>query len=282
MDIFQHIDYRSPLRIAYEQRKAQGRYSFAEMARDLGIKDRAYIQHILSGNKELPAYALDQTILWLELHEPEEIAFFHKLWTFAQTKDPILKDELWKELRSQSRAQRNEADLACQRTEIFDHWWSFPIKDLLCLGFVEPKTIQKALKVRIPLDEIHRTIARLIQLGFIAQQGDGTFRDLSPAISAPTHEEFSQIIRSYQLELFDLAKWSLTEIAPKDRETQTLGMALSNEAFAEAQNILRETRDRLLQVFEKDQQNQSTHVSNFHQIVLSAFPIAHLDPEQGS
>jgi uncharacterized protein (TIGR02147 family) len=281
LDLFQYIDYRTPLRHAYEARKAAGRYSFAEMDKDLELKDRAFVQHILSGSKELPPHALARTMDWLNLSSDEERSYFQLLWEFAQCKDPNDKEEKWRLLRLQTRAARNETELACQRTEIFDHWWSFPIKDLLCHGITEPRAIQKALRIQVPLESIHQCIERLIALEFVARQENGKFQDLTPAISAPTREEFAQSVRSYQTELFELAKFSLAQTPPQERETQTLGMALSAEAFAEAQIILREARDRLLHVFEQDQQKSTPASKQFHQVVLSVFPVADLDLKKG-
>lgn len=268
MEIYQFYDYKQCLAEFYQGLKSQGKYSYARMSFDLGLRDRSFIQHILKGERELPEANLPYVYQWMKL-DPEASEYFHLLWDFATTKSIARKEELWQKIRHAQPLQTAKA-LSSQRVEIFDHWYGFPIKDLLCLGIHTPLELRKALKFNISLEEIHQCIQQLIRLGFV-QQKDDQFIDLSPEISAPTQTEFALRIRHYQTQCLDIAKSSLLT-SSDSREIQTLAFALSPGASMEAQQILRRARDELILLY----QNDSEPKSQIFQSILTLFPTAEL------
>jgi uncharacterized protein (TIGR02147 family) len=272
IDLFIHLDYRSYLRAIYQYKKANlPRFSFAKMSQELGFKDRTFIQHILSGAKELPKSSTSLVIAGLNLND-EQAQYFTHLVDFAHATESLEKEALWKSIRAKSLNARNEVDMASQRVELLEEWYGFPIKDLLCLGVTEVKDIQQSLCSAVSADDIQKTIQKLISLEFVELSEEGIFYDLEPALSTPTQEEFAQAVRHFQGEMQLKAKEALHYAKPHEREFQTLSMSLSSVAFDQIVQVIRETRDTLISIYENDQDPKSA----IYQCNLTIFPIAHL------
>lgn len=276
-DIFLFSDYRAYLRAVYQDRKKVLRpYSYARFSESLGLGDRTFIQHILSGNRDLPLAALAKVCEGLGLDSIQSEHMGHMLG-FAIAKNAVDKDYYWRKLRSKMVITENQADLNSQRSEILESWYAIPVKELLCAGVVNAREIQKSFRSALSLDEIEHVIQRLLQLGFVERDGTGQFIDLDPEISVPVTDAFAGIVRQFQHEMMKRSAEVLMDSTPDEREFQTLSMPLSAKAFAEARALLRQSRDELIRIYQNDQSEESKF--KIFQCNLTLFPLADLPPK---
>lgn len=278
MDVFLYSDYRDYLRDVYKWRKkALHPYSYSRFSESMGLGDRTFIQHILAGKRELPFAALEHVIGGLELNG-EAAEHFRNLHGFAVSKNAADKDAYWRKIRTRLILVENQADLASERAEILEYWYGTPVKELLCSGITDSKELQKKMRHPLSVSEIEFVIQRLVQLGFVGRSSERScFRDLDPEIAVPTTGPFAAIVRQFQKEMC-LRSAEVMELSEKEeREFQTLTFSLSQKAFEQARDLIRQSRDALLHIYSEDQDVKE----KVYQVNLTAFPLADLPLKRG-
>lgn len=265
--IFEFSDYRDYLKLYYEERKKDYPFfSYQMFGKKLDISPSS-LYCILEKKLHLPVRCAPAAKKCLGL-TGRASEYFDLLLAASRTKKASERERLMKEaflLKDTQRRSLKNDELAYLR-----QWWTVVIRSFLQInqGRTDSKNIAKNIRPQISEDQVRESLELLKKLGFVKKTAHGRVK-LSDAHLTIHGAEKAKAIREFQAQVMDLAKASLQEIAPAERDVSTLTMAIDDDCFEDIKGMLQEFR-RQVQI-RIDECPVPTRVV---QLNLSMFPVS--------
>lgn len=249
--IYDYSDFRAYLLDWFVQEKARrGKFTKAQVSRELGLPNsRNYFSDLLGG-KELSDTFLERLIGLLAL--PREPArYFRALVNFQQATTPEKREEALDLLVSLNRSPRTILD--DHRMEYFRQWWHGAVRALLDTGNYgdEPERIARALTPSITPAQARQSLALLARLDLVRKDPEGFWKPSEQAVSSPDGLR-DELLVELQIQQLDLVRKSLLKRKAPARFVATNIVSVSPDGFRHLLERMEKTRSEVRSIIHKD------------------------------
>lgn len=266
--IFDFLDYRDFLKHYYEERKKKfPLFSYQMFGQKLNIS-ASHLFYVLEKKRHLPVRCAPATKKYLEL-TGRASQYFDLLLAASRTKKLSERDALMNKAFQLKDIQRRS--LEKDELTYLRQWWTVAIRSFLQInqGKLDYKGIANSLHPQITQEQVKESIELLKKLGMIVNIAHGRVRLAEAHLTVHGSAEKSKAIREFQSQVMTLAKNSLEEIDPKERDISTLTMAIDEDCFEDIKCMLQEFR-RQIQI----RIEEVPVPSRVMQLNLSLFPVS--------
>lgn len=274
--VFEYLDFREFLSDYYTFRKAQdSSFSYRSFSASLGIKAPNFLQWIIDGKRDLSLKNIKpiSTILNLDDNEAD---YFDTLVRFGQAKTVADKDLLFN-LLLEKRKPFVVSTLDEYQYEHFNNWYNEVIRVLLNMVDFNPnekyafRRLAAMLRPKISETQARSAIKKMLLLGLVKKDNSGFIRQTDRIISTGD-EVKSFFIKRFHGEMIDLAKDSMNSFSSDERDISAITMNVSDKCFELIKKEIQQTRKRILELVEIDEQS-----NNLYQLNMQLFPVARKD-----
>ncbi len=265
--IFDYLDYREPLKDAFEARKASNPlFTYRQLAAELGLHISNTFR-ILHKDAHLPMRCQSRAIEFLGLKD-REATYFMLLLAYARETNAKSRQEILERalsLRDVSRRELEEDELA-----YYGHWWIPALRSLLEITNGKSVPAELAARLDPPVDEkdVERALKLLLELGLIKKASSGRLIPAEHHVSAKATPRKAKAVGEYQAQVLALASESLARFPSKTRDVSTITMSVNAKSYAEIRSMLKECR-RLIQKIA----HESTEPDRTMQLAMAFFPL---------
>jgi uncharacterized protein (TIGR02147 family) len=265
--IFEYLDYRDPLKDAFEERKASMPfYGYRMMAETLGL-DTSYIFRLLQKDTHLPARCQSRAISFLGL-SGRSSEYFTLMVAYARERNSKARKEILDKamaLRDVARHQLLDGEVA-----YFQDWWIVALRSMLEIvdGKVVPKELASRLNPPISEEDVTRAFALLQGLGLVKRASSNRLALSDTHLTVGTGIEKVQAVRHYQRQILALAAESLDRFSPERRDVSVITLAVDAEKALLIKEMLRECRRQIQKCVE-----EVPHPDRVMQMAMAFFPV---------
>lgn len=264
------LDYRDYLAAVYRQLKEHyGTYSYIRFTEDMGFGSCNAMHLITHGDRPLTVKGVRKIIEAIGLTGVER-QFLLKLVTYSQLSESADREKAFEALVDlKSRALPTV--LEKRQLEFYNNWYNAAILELLSLGEAQddPVWIAARLTPRVAPLRVKQSLDLLKELGHL------TYNVIKKRL-VPTHqilttgsEVYGMAVIRYHQQMIDLAKESITRIAPDDRDVSGVTVAVSKEMKQKLKAEIIAFRSRLLEL-----SKASENAEEIVQVNVQMFPVA--------
>lgn len=267
VDIYQYSDYRRYLNDYYlEQKKLDKKFSHRYFAQKIGLSSSGYFSDLLKGKKNLTPSLLVKFTTMLKLKR-DEAEFFEHLVYFTQAKTIEERNYHYNKMLGFSGMKVQTVDR--EKFEYYSRWYYPAIRELLYFYKFKDdyEDLAHRLVPQIRVEQARRAIEVLENLGFIARDENGYFKQSTPLLTSGSSVQHFYIA-NFQAATMDLAREGLDRFVPDIRDYSTITLTFSNASFKAAQKEIEDLRKKLIRLAEKDM-----NVDRVYQFNCQLFPL---------
>lgn len=267
MNIFDFVDYRVFLDLAYkEQKTLNPSFSHRFIASRMGAGSAGWFADLVKGRINLSGNHMVALAKLFGLGSAER-EYFEALVLFDQAGSTDEKNVRYRKLLS---LKGVKPDLVGQdRFEFYSEWHHAVIRELLFFHDFRGNyaALAKKLQPTIGIQDAKRSIRLLESLGFIRKTAGGGFKPTQATLKKdPAFKALN--FANYVKANIDLGAESLESFTKDERDISTMTLSLSAGAYQRAKEEIRALRERLLALTETDESPERVYQFNFH-----AFPV---------
>lgn len=267
--IFTFSDYREYLQAFVSRRKEQARsFSVRGFLQRAGIGSPSFLNQVIGGKRNLTELTISRLCKAMPLSGPEA-EYFRALVHFCQSHTSEEKQLHYQRMREVAGAAKvktvGEASYG-----YYEKWYIPVLRELLCMH-PQPENyaeIARLLSPPVPVSEVKQAARRLVELGFLTRQENGTYRQTDPLLSTGFAVQ-SMAIRQFNKQMVELAAESLDQVPVTERNITGVTMALSPESYRQITEEIRSLQDRILALAEKEDQ-----ANRVYQMNVMLFPVS--------
>lgn len=267
VDIFEHLDYRKFLKDLYAERKAESKnFSYRTVAAECGLKSIGFFTWVLQGKRNLSPRLIVKFAQVFRLKK-KETQYFEILVNYNQAKTHDVKKYYFDQLAAMTRSMAKVIDP--NQHEFYEKWYYSAIREAIELKPINENYTDLAslLVPQISSNDARKAVELLEKLKLVKRNPDGVLIKTSPSIT--TGEEWQSLaVHNYQLSSIDLAKNALDSFPKTERDISTLTLSCSKQTYQEILNKVKEFRQSLIRIVEKDE-----HVEGVYQCNFQVFPL---------
>lgn len=268
--IYEYSDYRLFLKdlIAFKQEK-NPLFSLRSLTQKADIKSSSFFSHIISGKRNLSKTSLLKTCRGLGLTK-QEAAYFENLVFFNQAKSVDEKNHFF-EVLTELRNTSSITSLQDEQYDYFSEWYHSVIRELVCYLTCgnDYEKIASYLIPEVTPTQVKESIDLLLRLNLL-QFDKGKYTQSEPLIQSEMDTEFKRFkVLKFQRDMMRRVSESFTNVPDYKRMTSASTFSISSKNFQRAQEILRETRMKLLRIAEQDKHPEDTFLLNMNLIALT-------------
>ena len=152
---------------------------------------------------------------------------------------------------------------------MLSQWFYFAILELIHVKSFKPDLEWISTTLKIDKKEVEIAVNRLIDLGFITVNEDGSWTDTFLNLTNITGPVFSKAQTNYQRQLRELSIIALSDTDSSQRDHSSMTMAIDPKRLPEAKEALKKFRQEFCANIQKD-----SHPEEVYQLTLSFFPIS--------
>lgn len=250
------LDFRDYLRneLISRCRKNQN-YSLRAFARALGLES-SFLSKILLGRRAITEKLVMRIAPKLHLSEGEQAMFRSRA---AEGKNA-------RRLASRARARAEFKELSLDTFEAISNWYHYAILELTAVQqfSAEPLWISRALGIDV--ETTRDAIDRLIRMGLISRQEDGSLR-CNENCTTIGNRYSAMAFRKLQSDLLAKAGWAMDRVPMAMRDQSSITMAIDSRRFPKAKEKIKRFRRELMQFLQG-----SPTKDTVYQLVISCFP----------
>ncbi len=267
--IFAYTDFRRYLREYFDHMKrTRNGFSLRVLSDQAGFRARDYLLRVMNGTRNLSKSGIYKLSQALRLSE-KEADYFENLVAMNQAKTAGEKKHFYSRL-SRIGKHISHQRLRGDQFSILSDWHHCAIRSLLPVTDFKDDFVKIGARLDPPITaaQVRKSVERLLALGLIARNEDGTYRAATDALS--TGDE----VRSVALTEFhrisaELAKRSLDRHPPAHRDISGVTMSLSAQGFAKVKNEIRALRKRVMEIAAEDTDEDRVCQMNIHLFPLT-------------
>lgn len=274
-EIAEYLNYREYLKDWVAHRKAEGLPgSNRWFAQKMGINSTSWLSSILSGARNLNEEHIKKLTQVLNL-TPYERSLFSALVAFNQAKERQEKNRHFDSLRK-IQTRKEAAPVSGQFYHYYRNWYNSAIRALIGITPVRNNYRELGALLTPPISEQHtkEAVELLEEIGFIQRNSEGVFELTHAGITTGEYEK-SVAIRGFQEETLQLARAALFRFDRREKDLSTLTLGISRNKIDEVKEILAETRRKIAEIAESDDNADSAY-----QLNMQLFPLSKQIPQQ--
>lgn len=271
--IYSYLDFREFLLDYYNNMKENDNsFSYRSFSYSLGIKAPNFLQWIIEGKRYISIKKIAPVASVIGLNE-DETQYFSVLVSFGQAKSISDKDKYFNRLL-ELRKPFTVSTLEEYQYDHFSNWYNEAIRVLLNMIDFHPhehysfRRLARMLRPKISESQARGAIKKLLSLGMAKKDEQGYIRQTERIISTG-NEVRSFFIKRYHEGMIDLAKASMDNIPPEERDVSGITMNVSDSCFNLIKKEIQQTRKRILEMVDMDE-----NPDNLYQLNVRLFPIA--------
>lgn len=251
-DVFAYNNYRIYLKDYQEARfRVEPSFSKSEFSRLLRLPNtRSYLTDVFHG-KPVTSEFVERFIEVLKL-DKNEANYFRVLVKHNQCENPDERTLYFEQLIALNRTPRKF--LNPDVFTYYKYWYNSVIRALL--GFYNFKddfsALSKKVNPPITVREVKRSITLLQKLNLITPDKDGYLRPTDKSISTPDFIK-DELIRQYQIQLFELAKKSISQTDNTDSQYYTNTISISKQTLPVLRRCIERFRAEIRSLAVKDE-----------------------------
>jgi uncharacterized protein (TIGR02147 family) len=265
-NIFNYLDCVKYLRDYYEARHAIDRwFSYRYIQNKTGI-DPGYLYKVFQGSKPLPIKKVEELARILRLNKRES-EYFNLLVLYSKAKSNDDIRRYFEKMLSYSEVVARK--LETREYEYYTKWYYAAIRQIL--SYYPFRGDYAALaKMTVPgitVAEARKAVRLLVALGFITKTPGGTFQVTDRFLT--TGEQWQSIaVRRFQQDTMMLARTSLDTVDKELRDVSTVTVTLSTEGFQEARERIRQLRQDILGLSNRQENANGAYHLNIQMIPI--------------
>lgn len=263
ISLFDYTDFRTFLRDYYSLQKKRTRgFSHRFISGHLGFTSPNFLKLVMDGKRNISKRSLKKITWGLGLNK-KETEYFSYLVFFTQARDRVEKNYYFG-LIAGMRASKNITVVARDQFEYFSEWYH-PIVREIVLGRSEPldyALLSQCVHQKVSPVRIRKSVDLLKRLGLIRPNAAGAYAHSSPLLNTG-NELDSFAVRRYHNEVLNIARQTLDDVEPENREVSHLTVRISPEGFQKIKQRLQELRGELLQTVSEDHAPDGVYHVNF-------------------
>lgn len=267
--IYDYSDYRLFLKDFIDEKKeSNAAFSYRYLAQKAGISSSSYYSHVIRNNRNLSKNSIVKTCNALKLKK-SEATYFENLVFFNQAKTVDEKNHYF-ETMVELRKSGNIKKIEEKQYDYFAKWHHCVIRELaVYLDWNNDYTLLGSyVSPKISGPEAKKSVELLLRLGFL-QAENGNYTQSEPLLQSDDSTEFKlyRIIK-FQIEMLKLAQESYSRFPDYRRMSSASTFSISNANLDRFYEILRESRQKLINIAEKDDNPEDTFMLN-----INLFPL---------
>lgn len=242
--IFEFSDYRDYLKLYYEEKKKEHPFfSYQMFGKKLDISPSSLFC-VLEKKLHLPVRCAPAAKKCLGL-TGRASQYFDLLLAASRTKRVKEKERLMAEAFQLKDIQRRA--LENDELSYLRQWWTVVVRSFLQInqGKVDAENIAKYLRPQVSADQVKDSLTLLKNLGFIRKAAHGRVKLADAHLTIGAGAEKTKAIREFQSQVMTLAKASLEDVPPSERDISTLTMAIDEDCVEDIKGMLQEFRRQI-------------------------------------
>ncbi len=200
----------------------------------------------------------------------KRLAYFLLLVKMAKEKTEGGKSLVRSELEEAKSCRQKK--IGPEQYMLFEKWYLLALRELIKISPINlQRDCSKAARLfRPPVTEsqVRKGIRTLLDLQLAVADENGIVKALDTDVSTGDYWD-SLTIHNYQREMATIAVSALDSIPRDERDFSTLVLGLSREGFAAARRIIKECRQRLLEL----EDAQGKHGDTLYHMNMHLFPV---------
>lgn len=266
-DIYSYHDYRQFIKDSVEYEKTvNSRFSLRTLAGEVKVAP-GFLPMVLSGERGVSSEVLERIGVALKLLK-EERRFLQNLRTVVESTSQALRLEALEELqKNRAYSQKNPREL--EMYEYLTQWFYVAIREMVNLeGFeLDAKWIRSRLRVKVPLADVEKALAFLIQKGFI-EELPGKKAKVAQKKLECAGSIFRLVFSQFHREMLSMATEALDSVKVEERSVTGLTFPIPLERYGEVYKILDETLDKIDALSGESKGNDSVY-----HVGITLFPL---------
>jgi uncharacterized protein (TIGR02147 family) len=269
--LYQSDDYRVFLREYFQEqkrlRKAFSHRFFAQLA---GFESSGFLAHVMAGERNLTESSIRKVGKAMGL-KGNALAYLEGLVLFNQAKSPEEKIRRWEVLermRGEPSLRKLDEGTAA---EYFRHWYTPALRELAVHAEWNGDfgRLGAMLRPAVPAGKVEESLALLLEIGLLAKDADGRYRQTSRSLSAKGASV--KVRRAFRLEMMFRAIEAMDALGPSARHLSGVTVAMSEKTYAQVSSLMDELRHKVLELAQQDEDVERVYHFNFQGFPLSVF-----------
>jgi uncharacterized protein (TIGR02147 family) len=264
--IYAYTDYREYIRdFCAEKKRKNSAFSMRCAAVKCGVPSGTFTR-IINGTRGIGPSLLPVFTEWLGLKHLEA-DYFKLLVKFQNCVSSADRESYYREIIEYRSQMRNR--IPEEKFNLFENWYNVALFELIKIfpEISDPSRLGSLLVPPVNETRVANALEFLEKNGFI-QRTDNGYAAVSEFLSTGDFWE-SAAIHAFQRMMCSLGTEALVRIPKNERNISTLSISASEESFTEIGAILRETREKIRAVEQKDKNPKKVY-----QVNLQLFPIS--------
>jgi uncharacterized protein (TIGR02147 family) len=266
--IYDFVDYRAYLKAYYEAAKDNLRqFSYRYFSRRAGFSSPNFLKLVIDGQRNLGRDSVDQVAGALQL-DPDETAFFANLVAFNQAENDAERNRHFERLAASKRfreAQHLDGDLF----EYLSHWYYPAIREMAARADFrdDPGWIAGQLQPPVKPSQAGAALDTLLRLGLLQREGGRIVRGEATLTSG--HEVRALGVANYHRQMLERAAESIELVSSEERDLSAMTVCVGAELIPEIKRRLREFRETLMDVCDREAEPEVVYQLNIQLFPLS-------------
>jgi uncharacterized protein (TIGR02147 family) len=267
MNIYDFSDYREFLKERLAHKISENpRYSLRAMARDFEMGPST-LSEVFSGKLNLSMASARRLAGKLKM-KPKAAAYFYELVSLAAEKDPEVKAQILSRVRTLHPKKHETTQLSVELFKQMAEWYHSAILELPSLKTFEFSTENIARVLKISKPQVEVAVTRLLKLGLLEAQDDGSIRRKENAFRVQSAER-SSAMRQYYRQMLSKISDSLDTQTPQERLSGYLNLPIHEDSLPEIDKAIDRFFQDLKEVAAKHEHPNHIYHLSLHFINLT-------------
>lgn len=269
-DPFEYLEYRAYLKAVYEAAHAAGAtgYSYRGLAMRAGYSSPNFVKLVIDGKRNLGVGSIERVARALNLDD-DEAAYFHELVLFDQATTPTERQEAYDRMSAMARFRRARR-INGSLYAYLEFWYLPAIRELAARADfrADPAWIAGMLCPAITEAEARDALDTLFGLGLLVRDPSGCVGRGEPTLTTG-HQAHHHNVVGFHQQMLSRASDALTTVPSAQREISGTTVCVSLETAQRIKAELQQTRERLLELCDRDQAAEVVYQLGFQLFPLS-------------
>lgn len=266
-DIYSYHDYRAYLKDRVEfEKSVRPRFSLRVLSGEAKIAP-GFLPMLLAGDRSVTVEVLERIAIGLNLNK-EERRYLQGLRTISESPSQALRIEALEELQK-NRGYKEQNPRELEVHHYLSRWFNVAIREMVNLEEfkLDAKWIRSRLRVKVPLVEVEKALAFLLEKGFIQKKGEDKATVMEKKLEC-TGSVYRLTFSQFHREMLKLASDALETVPFEERSITGLTFPIPVEKYKEVFKILDEALDKIDAISSQSKGNDSVY-----HVGISLFPL---------
>lgn len=264
--ILEYQNYRQYMRDFYGYKKQTSVFSWREFSKLAGFVSPNYLKQVCEKDANLSKAGVCKVANAMGL-EGIEATFFEDLVIFDQAKSDEDKKKAFAEMNAIAHANRIKI-LGADSFKFYESWLHPVIRELApAMPGAKPKQLAKKCHQDASADDVEQSLDFLVRAGLLQKTGPHAYRQVDKNL-AGSAESMAVAICSMNRNMAKIAETAIDRFSVEERNFTGITMGVSDEAYAKVVDLLRECRNKIVEVVSSDKK-----MDRVYRLNLQLFPL---------